>query len=97
MRSKMVLGEQGGLSFTEFTYQVFQAYDWHHLFQEHGCTVQIGAIDQMGNIATGHEYTTRYFHGLAFESGSLKTVFFSILRGSLGMGDQPLTSDRVTR
>jgi len=63
VRARMEAGKadpKGGLSFTEFTYQVFQAYDWHHLFQEHGCTVQIGAIDQMGNIATGHEYTTRY-------------------------------------
>jgi len=50
----------GGLSFTEFTYQVFQAYDWYHLLKQHGCTVQIGAVDQMGNIATGHEFITRY-------------------------------------
>jgi len=51
---------KGGLSFTEFTYQVFQAYDWNHLYNQYGCTVQIGAVDQMGNIATGHEYTTRW-------------------------------------
>ena len=49
----------GGLSFTEFTYQVFQAYDWYHLYKTHGCTVQIGGADQMGNVATGHEFITR--------------------------------------
>ena len=46
---------KGGLSFTEFTYQVFQAYDWNHLYNQYGCTVQIGAVDQMGNIATGRK------------------------------------------
>ena len=50
----------GGLSFTEFTYQVFQAYDWFHLRHHYGCSIQIGGSDQMGNIATGHEFITKF-------------------------------------
>jgi tyrosyl-tRNA synthetase len=37
----------GGLSFTEFSYQVFQSYDWLHLNREHDCTVQLGGSDQV--------------------------------------------------
>ena len=50
----------GGLSFTEFTYQVFQAYDWFHLHHKHKCSIQLGGSDQMGNIATGHEFITKF-------------------------------------
>ena len=50
----------GGLSFTEFTYQVFQAYDWFHLRHKYRCSIQIGGSDQMGNIATGHEFITKF-------------------------------------
>lgn len=50
----------GGLSFTEFTYQVFQAYDWFHLRHRYNCTIQLGGSDQMGNIATGHEFITKF-------------------------------------
>lgn len=48
-----------GMSFTEFTYQVFQAYDWLQLFQNYNCQFQLGGIDQMGNIMTGCELITR--------------------------------------
>ncbi|KAL3274701.1 hypothetical protein HHI36_016078 [Cryptolaemus montrouzieri] len=44
-----------GMSFTEFSYQLFQAYDWLHLFKHHNCNFQIGGSDQMGNIMSGHE------------------------------------------
>ncbi|XP_068169844.1 tyrosine--tRNA ligase, mitochondrial [Antennarius striatus] len=44
-----------GMSLTEFTYQVFQAYDFHHLNQVYGCKIQLGGTDQMGNLMTGHE------------------------------------------
>ena len=50
----------GGLSFTEFTYQVFQAYDWFHLHHKFECSIQLGGSDQMGNIATGHEFITKF-------------------------------------
>ena len=48
-----------GMSFTEFTYQVFQAYDWLHLFKTYDCRFQIGGSDQMGNIVAGHDLISR--------------------------------------
>ncbi|OWZ09931.1 Tyrosine-tRNA ligase [Phytophthora megakarya] len=44
-----------GISFLEFSYQLFQAYDFLHLYQNHGCVAQIGGSDQWGNIASGIE------------------------------------------
>lgn len=48
-----------GMSFTEFTYQVFQAYDWLHLVKEYDCRFQLGGSDQMGNLMAGHELISR--------------------------------------
>lgn len=48
-----------GMSFTEFTYQVFQAYDWLELYKKYNCHFQMGGVDQMGNIMTGCELITR--------------------------------------
>lgn len=45
-----------GMSLTEFTYQVFQAYDFHHLNQIYGCNIQLGGTDQLGNMMSGHEF-----------------------------------------
>ncbi|KAM9755025.1 tyrosine--tRNA ligase, mitochondrial [Menidia menidia] len=45
-----------GMSLTEFTYQVFQAFDFHHLHQIYGCRIQLGGTDQLGNLMSGHEY-----------------------------------------
>lgn len=50
---KRRLEGQSGISFTEFTYQVLQAYDFLVLHQKHGCTVQVGGSDQYGNITAG--------------------------------------------
>jgi tyrosyl-tRNA synthetase len=44
-----------GISFTEFTYTILQAMDFHHLYKHHNCTLQIGGSDQWGNITTGLE------------------------------------------
>ncbi|RLN62740.1 hypothetical protein BBJ29_001982 [Phytophthora kernoviae] len=44
-----------GISFLEFSYQLFQAYDFLHLYQNHNCVAQIGGSDQWGNIASGIE------------------------------------------
>ena len=44
-----------GLSFTEFTYQLIQGYDFLHLYRNMGCTLQMGGSDQWGNITTGTE------------------------------------------
>ena len=48
-----------GMSYAEFTYQVFQAYDWMHLLNQYNCRFQIGGHDQMGNIMSGHELISR--------------------------------------
>lgn len=53
------IDSEEGLSLTEFSYQTFQAYDWLHLFDKYGCTVQLGGSDQMGNIHAGHELIQR--------------------------------------
>lgn len=45
-----------GMSLTEFTYQLFQAYDFHYLHQKYGCKIQLGGTDQLGNLMSGHEY-----------------------------------------
>lgn len=45
-----------GMSLTEFTYQVFQAYDFHHLHQLYGCRIQLGGSDQLGNLMSGHDF-----------------------------------------
>lgn len=50
---KSRLSSQAGMSFTEFTYQVFQAYDWLYLLKNHDCFIQIGGHDQYGNITAG--------------------------------------------
>ncbi|KAJ7084422.1 tyrosine-tRNA ligase [Mycena belliarum] len=47
------LDSQQGISFTEFTYQLLQAYDFYHLHRQFGCTIQIGGSDQWGNILGG--------------------------------------------
>jgi tyrosyl-tRNA synthetase len=48
-----------GLSFTEFSYQLIQGYDFQHLLQHHNCTLQMGGSDQWGNIMTGVEIVRR--------------------------------------
>jgi tyrosyl-tRNA synthetase len=53
------LSSQVGMSFTEFCYQVFQAYDWLHLLQRFDCRFQVGGSDQMGNIVSGHDLISR--------------------------------------
>jgi len=55
-----------GMSFTEFTYQLVQGYDFLHLFQNHGCSLQMGGSDQWGNITTGAELIRRIGNGKAF-------------------------------
>lgn len=48
-----------GISFTEFTYQLIQGYDFVHLFKNHNCKLQLGGSDQWGNITTGVELSRR--------------------------------------
>lgn len=57
---KRLSGESGeGMSFTEFTYQLIQGYDFHHLYKAHHCLLQMGGSDQWGNITTGTELVRR--------------------------------------
>ncbi len=57
---KRLNGEaRDGLSFTEFTYQLLQGYDYLHLYQEKGCRLQLGGSDQWGNMTTGAELIRR--------------------------------------
>ncbi len=57
---KRLSGESStGLSFTEFSYQLLQGYDFLHLFETEGCCLQMGGSDQWGNITTGTELIRR--------------------------------------
>lgn len=49
------MDSSSGLSFTEFSYQLLQAYDFLTLHQRHNCTIQLGGSDQLGNIMSGIE------------------------------------------
>ncbi|MCD8402447.1 tyrosine--tRNA ligase [Tenacibaculum finnmarkense] len=53
----------GGMSFTEFTYQLIQGYDFYHLYKNHNCLLQMGGSDQWGNITTGTELVRRMHVG----------------------------------
>jgi tyrosyl-tRNA synthetase len=57
---------QTGLSFTEFSYQLVQGYDFYHLWKEKNCKIQMGGSDQWGNIVTGTEFIRRKAQGEAF-------------------------------
>lgn len=55
-----------GMSFTEFSYQLIQGYDFFHLWSEKNCKLQMGGSDQWGNITTGTEFIRRKAGGEAF-------------------------------
>lgn len=64
---KRLNGEfQEGMSFTEFTYQLLQGFDFLHLYQHHGVKLQMGGSDQWGNITTGTELIRRKVQGEAY-------------------------------
>ena len=64
---KRLNGEaRDGLSFTEFTYQLLQGYDFMHLYESKGCRLQLGGSDQWGNITTGTELIRRKLGGEAY-------------------------------
>ncbi|TPD68406.1 tyrosine--tRNA ligase [Flavobacterium microcysteis] len=56
---KRFSGEGEGMSFTEFTYQLIQGYDFYHLYKNYNCLLQMGGSDQWGNITTGTELVRR--------------------------------------
>jgi len=56
---KRFSGDGEGMSFTEFTYQLIQGYDFYHLYKNYNCILQMGGSDQWGNITTGTELVRR--------------------------------------
>ena len=66
VKKRLTAEDSEGMSFTEFTYQLVQGYDFLHLFNHEGCTLQMGGSDQWGNITTGTEMIRRIGNGKAF-------------------------------
>jgi tyrosyl-tRNA synthetase len=60
------LESEQGISYTEFSYMTLQAYDYLHLFEEFGCTLQVGGSDQWGNITAGMDLIRKLKQGTAF-------------------------------
>lgn len=63
---KSRLQSEEGISFTEFTYQILQSYDFYHLYKEHQVSLQIGGSDQWGNITEGVDLVRRFCSQQAF-------------------------------
>lgn len=63
---KSRLASENGLSFTEFSYQLIQGYDFYHLWKHQNCLIQMGGSDQWGNIVTGTEFIRRQDGGTAY-------------------------------
>ena len=63
---KKRLEGESGMSFTEFTYQLIQGYDFYWLYENKGCKLQMGGSDQWGNIVTGTELIRKKSGGEAF-------------------------------
>ena len=66
VKKRLDADSQSGMSFTEFTYQLFQGYDFYHLYKEKNCMLQMGGSDQWGNITTGTELVRRKAQGKAY-------------------------------
>ena len=66
VKNRISGNETEGMSFTEFTYQLVQGYDFLHLFQAATCTLQMGGSDQWGNITTGTELIRRIGGGKGY-------------------------------
>jgi len=66
VKKRLGSDSKSGMSFTEFTYQLVQGYDYLVLYREYGCKLQMGGSDQWGNIVTGTELIRRIDGGEAF-------------------------------
>jgi tyrosyl-tRNA synthetase len=66
VKKRLGAESNAGMSFTEFSYQLLQAYDFLYLFKEYGCRLQMGGSDQWGNITTGVELIRKKVKGDAF-------------------------------
>ncbi|GFR80815.1 tyrosine--tRNA ligase [Elysia marginata] len=65
VKKRISTQDSEGMSFTEFTYQLFQGYDFLHLYENNNCKLQMGGSDQWGNITTGIELIRRKTGGRA--------------------------------
>ena len=77
VRARLEEREQG-ISYTEFSYMLLQAYDFLHLYQHYGCSIQMGGSDQWGNILSGKELIRRVLGGRA------EGITFPLLTASTG-------------
>ena len=66
VKKRLAANADHGMSFTEFSYQLLQGYDFLHLYESEGCKLQMGGSDQWGNITTGTELIRRMAGGEAF-------------------------------
>ena len=66
VKKRLTSEAKEGMSFTEFTYQMVQGYDFLYLYQNHNCTLQMGGSDQWGNITTGTEMIRRIGNGKGY-------------------------------
>ncbi|EAQ99898.1 tyrosyl-tRNA synthetase [Maribacter sp. HTCC2170] len=66
VKKRLSAESKDGMSFTEFTYQLVQGYDFLHLYQNNNCTLQMGGSDQWGNITTGTELIRRIGGGKGY-------------------------------
>lgn len=66
VKKRLAANADHGMSFTEFSYQLLQGYDFLHLYETEGCKLQMGGSDQWGNITTGTELIRRMKGGEAF-------------------------------
>jgi tyrosyl-tRNA synthetase len=75
------ISSSAGMSFTEFTYQLLQGYDFYHLFKERNCMMQLGGSDQWGNIVAGVEMIGRLRPD---STGLVSAMTFPLLMDSNG-------------
>ncbi len=66
VKKRLAANADHGMSFTEFSYQLLQGYDFLYLYEHEGCRLQMGGSDQWGNITTGTELIRRIAGGEAF-------------------------------
>ena len=86
-----------GISFTEFSYQLIQGYDFLHLYQTEGCKLQMGGSDQWGNITTGTELVRRIGKGEGFAfTCPLMTKTDGTKFGKTESGTVWLTADKTS-
>ncbi len=94
---KIRLEREQPLSFLEFNYMIFQAYDFVHLFQKHGCLLQMGGSDQWGNIINGVELVRRCLNKAAYGlTAPLITTSSGAKMGKTAQGAVWLNADKLS-